>query len=258
MTEKQKKVSLQKDYFINEKTDGFLDKISKSKWVKALFGVGVVASASQIAAASTTSPAAEVAPLNEAAVPGEKVRITATLPTGVDTENEINTLSRCLSVSLSHEMERQESSDNWTDQILEKLNDNFFKKDDSSIWYTSKDSNRKVPVLLELDKGGSSLTFQFGIETGRESVRYVNKANLYLFGSDLVAVSNYDYRVFTFDVLSTSWMEKMGQKSISDYKTDTDGNKHIIVWGRDTEGKIIEEDSGFMVDDSGAIVVSIK
>lgn len=71
MTERQNKTGLQEDYFIDKKTDGFLDKISKSKWVRALFGAGVMASSSvTLTACDNTSPPAEVAPINEAVLSG--------------------------------------------------------------------------------------------------------------------------------------------------------------------------------------------
>jgi hypothetical protein len=146
--------------------------------------------------------------------------------------------------------------------VLDLLSKDFYMKNATSLWYTNPTSDKSVPVLVDLNS--TEATFQYaleggkntnGPEGGRETVRYVNYDHLYAFSeSDLVGVSNWDHRVFTFDTRSMSWREKLGSEAVADYVDNSDGSRTIMVWWKDAGGQMVEVDSGYRIDSSDALI----
>lgn len=149
--------------------------------------------------------------------------------------------------------ERQVLGD-WSDSLLNQLGSGFTKRNNNTIWFQGSSSGRNVPVLVDINS--RSATFQEGNdEGGRESVGYFSKDHLYvLSNTTLVGVSSYEQKVLTFDEVSKTWMERLGEKSVSRYISNTDGTKTVMVWTKGEDGKITEVSSGYAIDASGALV----
>ena len=149
-------------------------------------------------------------------------------------------------------------NENWIDKLLKSLGQDYYRKLPSAIWFDNPNSNIEYPVLMELTP--TMVAFQFSVrgekkESGRENVRFVTSNHLYVFSdSTLVAVSNYDNRVFTFDEVSNKWMEDLGYEVIARYETCPDGSKKIMVWRNDENGQTSEIYSEYRIDSSGALV----
>jgi hypothetical protein len=135
-------------------------------------------------------------------------------------------------------------------------------KDSTSLWYKNPTSGKNVPVLVNLNT--TDATFQYaleggentnGPEGGRETVRYVDDDHLYSFSeSVLVGVSNWDHRVFTFDLRSMLWRELLGGEAVADYVDNADSSRSIMVWRKDASDRMVEIDSGYKIDSSGALI----
>jgi len=100
----------------------------------------------------------------------------------------------------------------WIDSLLDKLGDEYYYNNKyPSIWFKKDNhdgtSEKSVPVLIFDFK--NRVTFQEGVEGGRETVRYANYENVKVSSDgNLSLVDNYYKKNYSFSEVNMSWWEK--------------------------------------------------
>jgi len=146
----------------------------------------------------------------------------------------------------------------WFSKLPELLG-NDYSIQEKALYFHKPTSNRDSIVLVKFDEKTASFNVGPDMDAGthpaspKETVRWVKGDRLYVLSNPtLLAAVDTEKHVYTFDVLSKFWQNRIGNLPIAGYKPTSDGLFNQIMTYDKSYQKI---PSGWSVDSTtGALV----